>query len=265
MPPGPGALRPHPLLFALLLMTATLAASCSAGSGVFKKEYEYEEELYLALDGSATLNVNASTAALVALLGADLPVDPRARVDRERVRALFSGPGATVARVSLSRRDTRRFVHVSVDVDDVRALQRLAPFAWSSYRFDRQSETVEYRQIVGPSAAKAVEAAVKASVNTAWNGQELVVFRMHVPSKIEFHNAPSRMVERGNILEWEQPLTERLAGAPLDIQVQMQAQSILSRTLLLFGSTIVAAALTFAVVIWWVARRGRGPAVAESR
>ncbi len=261
MSPGPGALRPHPPLFALLLMVATLTASCGVDSGVFKKEYEYEEELYLALDGSATLNVNASIAALVALRGVDLPVDPRARVDRDLVRGLFSGPGATVARVSLSRRDTRRFVHVSVDVDDVHALQRLAPFAWSSYRFTRQGETVEYRQTVGPPAHRPT----KTPTETAWNGQELVVFRMHVPSRIEFHSAPSRRVERGNILEWEQPLAERLAGAPLDIQVQMQAQSILSRTLLLFGSTIVAAALTFAVVIWWVARRGRRPAVAESR
>jgi hypothetical protein len=188
-------------------------------------------------------------------------VDPTSRIERARVRALFEGPGATVSRVSLSRRDTRRFVHVSVDVDDVRALQRLPSFAWSSYRFERQGEAVEYRQMVGAPAAGAGESPAKAG----WNGQEIVVFRIHVPSKIEFHNAPSRTVERGNILEWEQPLSERLAGTPLDLQVQMQAQSILSRTLLLFGSTIVAAALTFAVVIWWVARRGRGPAIAESR
>ena len=259
MPPGLGG-RPHLLILALLLITATLVASCGGGR-VFKKEYEYEEELYLALDGTATLNVNASVASLVALRGADLPVDPTARIERARVRALFEGPGATVSRVSLSRRDTRRFVHVSVDVDDVRALQRLPSFAWSSYRFERQGEAVEYRQMVGPPAAGAVES----PANAGWNGQEVVVFRVHVPSKIEFHNAPSRTVERGNILEWEQPLSERLAGTPLDVQVQMQAQSILSRTLLLFGSTIVAAALTFAVVIWWVARRGRGPAIAESR
>ena len=38
---------------------------CAVGSGcggAFKPDYEYEEELYLALDGSATLNVYASAA-----------------------------------------------------------------------------------------------------------------------------------------------------------------------------------------------------------
>jgi hypothetical protein len=45
----------------------------------------------------------------------------------------------------------------------------------------------------------------------------------------------------------------------------MQPNSILYSTLLLFGATIVAAALTFAVVIWWVVRRGREGEMAESR
>ena len=39
----------------------------------------------------------------------------------------------------------------------------------------------------------------------------------------------------------------------------------LSQTLLLFGSTIMAAAVTFALVIWWVVRRGRDPKIAESQ
>ena len=36
----------------------------------------------------------------------------------------------------------------------------------------------------------------------------------------------------------------------------METQSILYRTLWLFGSTFVAVALTFVAVIWWVLRRG---------
>src|SRR5687767_15405588 len=105
----------------VLLVVACAIGSACAGGAVFKREYEYEEELYLALDGSAQLNVNASVAALVALRGADLDVDPRARIDRARVRALFEGPGVSVSTPTLSRRDGRRFVHVRVDVDDVRA------------------------------------------------------------------------------------------------------------------------------------------------
>jgi hypothetical protein len=225
---------------------------------VLKKEYEYEEELYLGLDGSATVNINTSVAALVALRGVDLDVNPRARLDRDRVRALFQGPDVRVSRVGTGRLGGRRFVYVSLDVADVRQLPRLAPLAWSSYRFDRQNDVYEFRQVVGPSAGKDVG-------DVGWTGRELVAFRMHIPSKIPFHNAPSKITERGNILSWEQPLSERLKGTPIEMRVQMETQSILSRTLLLFGSTIVAAAMTFAVVLWWVARRGRTTELAESR
>jgi hypothetical protein len=231
------------------LVAALVLASAACGSAL-KTQYEYEEELYLSLDGSATVNVNASVPALVALRGADLTVDPKARLDRERVRALFQGAGAEVSRVSLSRRDGRRFVHVGIEVTDLRQLPRLAPFAWSSYRLERQGDVLEYRQLVGKSAAREVG-------DVGWTGNELVAFRMHIPSEIPFHNAPSREVQRGNILEWEQLLTERRAGIPLEIRVLMEPDSILYTTLILFGSTIVAAAMTFGVVIWLVMRRGR--------
>jgi hypothetical protein len=235
-----------------------LAVAASACRGVVKKEYEYEEELYLSLDGSASLYVNASVPALVALRGVDLDVDPEARLDRQRVRAIFAGPGVEVSRVSTSRRDGRRFVHVRVDTDNLAVLQRLAPFSWSRYSMGRRDEVIEFHQVVGAAAGKAVG-------DVGWTGSELVAFRMHLPSRIPYHNAPSREVKRGNILEWEQPLNERLKGVPVDIQAHLETQSILYSTLLLFGGTIVAAALTFAAVLWWIARKGRASAVAESR
>ena len=166
------------------------------------------------------------------------------------------GQSAEVSTPTLSRRDGRRVVHVRIDVADIRQLPRVAPFSWSTYRFERQGDAFEYRQVVGQSAAKPVAAA-------GWTGDELVAFRMHLPSKVNFHNAPSR--ERGNILAWEQPLADRLQGRTLDVEVHMQPETILYTTLLLFGATIVAAAAAFAVVIWWVARCGRDPEMAESR
>lgn len=238
-----------------VLLVALLASACAAG--VLKQDYEYEEELYLSLDGSATLNVNASVAALVALRGADLSVDPRARIDREQVRALFAGPGIEVSRVSLARRDGRRMVHVSLDVADVRRLQQTALFSWSTYQFDRNGDVLEYRQTVGAPSGRPV-------TNVGWTGGELVGFRLHVPSEIPFHNSPSRTVQRGNIVTWEQPLADRLNGRPVDIEVHMAPESILYATLLLFGATTVAALTTFAAVIWWVSRRGRDADVAES-
>jgi hypothetical protein len=80
---------------------------------------------------------------------------------------------------------------------------------------------------------------------------------MHLPSRITYHNAPSHRTERGNILEWEQPLADRIHGMPIDIDVQLETQSIFARTMLLFATTVVAALATFALVIWWIARRGQ--------
>jgi hypothetical protein len=236
------------LRVAVILAVATCALIGSA-CGVLSPTYEYEEEIYLRLDGSATVNVNASVASLVALRGADLPLDPKARLDRQRVRALFQIAGAPPPRLTLSRRDGRRFVHISLEVPDIRQLQRQRMFAWSTYRFDRQSDSFVYRQRVGASAST--------SADIGWTGREQVVFKMHIPSEIPYHNAPSRKTERGNILRWEQPLAARLRGEPLDVEVRMEPESILYSTLLLFGFTIVAAAMTFGLVLWWVVRRGR--------
>ena len=236
----------------VVIVTLLFAASCGR---IGAKRYEYEEELYLALDGSATLNVNASVPALVALRGADLPLDPAARLDRERVRALFTAPGITPS-VNTSRRDGRRFVHVSMAVDSLDQLARVPALAWSRYRLDRDDDVVEYRQAIGAAAGKAVD-------DVGWTGAETVAFRMHVPSEILFHNTPTRKQERGNILAWEQPLAARLKSEPLDLHVRMEPASILYTTLLLFGGTVVAAALTFAVALWWI-RRARGAHLAES-
>ena len=223
----------------------------SACSGLVKKQYEYEEEMYLALDGSATLNVNASVPALVALRGMDLNPNPRTRFDRDRIREFYEAPGVTVTALSSSRRYGRRFVHVSMNVADVRAVERLAPFAWSTYKFAREGDLYEFKQSVGSSAGKHV-------TDVGWDGTELVAFRMHLPSRITYHNAPSHRTERGNILEWEQTLADRTQGIPVDIEVQLETQSILAGTLLLFATTAVAALATLGLVIWWIARRGQG-------
>lgn len=236
------------VLTSTVLLSAVIVSACDT---VLRQEHEYEEEIYLRLDGSATVNVNASVASLVALHGVDLPVDPKARLDRARVPALFQGPGWEPPRVNLSRRHGRRFVHASIDVPDVRQLHRLPMFSWSSYAFERRGDVFEYRQRVGASSA------AKQVGPVGWSGQELVVFKMHIPSEIPYHNTPSKKVERGNIVEWEQLLTDRLNGTPLDVQVNMEPESILYTTLLLFGLTVVAAAITFGVAVWWIARRGR--------
>lgn len=249
------AMRRHPavnelrraLVAACLL--SSIAAACAGGSGFFK-QYEYEEEMYLSLDGSATLYVNSSIAALNALRGTSFDTRESARVDRNGVRAFYTGPHTRVTRVTDSHRNGRRFVHVRIDVDDVRRLGASPPFAWSNYTLDEVGDRYVYRQTIGDAAGKDPGA-------VAWSGRELTAFRMHLPSKIEFHNTPTHTVGRGNILTWEQPLADRLKSVPLTLEVRMETQSILYRTLWLFGVTFVAVAVMFVLVIGWVLRRGK--------
>jgi hypothetical protein len=84
---------------ALALVVATLVAAAGCQRSIFR-QYEYEEEIYLKLDGSATVMVNASIPALIALRGVDLDPNPLARVDRAKVRAFYESPVARVTRAS---------------------------------------------------------------------------------------------------------------------------------------------------------------------
>src|SRR5215510_12062843 len=77
------------LAFALVLLAVLASIACG---NVIARKYEYEEEMFLSLDGSATVYVNASVPALVALRGAALPLDPGARLDRTVVRDFYETP-----------------------------------------------------------------------------------------------------------------------------------------------------------------------------
>lgn len=232
---------------ALTVLALLLVASCARPFG---RQYEYEEEIYVGLDGSATVIVNTSLAALAALHGLDVPLDPSAPVDRDAIRALYSSPVTQVTRVSRPwRRDGRRFVQVRLDVADMRRLSEARPFAWARYTFARDGEALRYVQELGAATTRAVG-------DVGWDGGELVAVRMHVPSRVTFHNAPSRLVERGNILSWEQPLKARLSGEPLRIEARFGVQRILVLTVALFLAAMAAAVITLAGVIWWVVRKG---------
>ena len=232
---------------ALCVLCVLFVNACSSTATLFR-QYEYEEEVYLSLDGSATVYVNSSLPALNALRGMSLDTSPGTRVDIAAVRASYSSPVSRVIRVSQSRRNNRRFVHIRIEIDDVRKLGDVAPFAWSTYQFQRDGDLFVYRQKVGAAVGKDVG-------TVGWNGSEIAAFRLHLPSKIRYHNT-KRDVGRGNILVWEQSFAERLRSVPIVLDARMDAQSILYTTLWLFGVTFLAVAVVFGGVIWWVMRRG---------
>jgi hypothetical protein len=236
------ALRP------VLFVVAALVSTACHTPGLVKR-YEYDERVELALDGSAVVDINASIPALVALRGTPFDVDPFARLDRHVFRQLYDAPGVAVREVSAFRRHGRRFVHVRLDVNDIASLSRIAPLAWSQYRLDRLGDEFRFVQQVGPPARTPVG-------DVGWTGSELIAFRVHLPSRIHFHNSPIG-VERGNTLVWEQTLTDRLMGVPLRMEARMATETILHRTLWLFGGTFAAALAALATIVWWIGRKGR--------
>jgi len=84
-----------------------------------------------------------------------------------------------------------------------------------------------------------------------------VAVRVHLPSRIRYHNAGADNLKRGNILVWEQSLAERQSGKPLEIEARIEQTSILYSTLILFTISGALALLVLALIIWWVVRKGK--------
>ena len=241
----------------MVILTAFIVlAGCRNPLG---RQYEYEEQIYLGVDGASTLVLNASIPALVALHNLPLDPSPRTPVDRELVRRLFATQGCSDVRVGQPWiRRGRRFVQVRVQAAHVQELQHCGPLAWSTYRFTPADDelVLQFEQRVGAPVR-----GDPGGVN--WDGRELVGFKLHLPSRIIFHNVKrledgaNGEAERGNILTWEQRLTDRLEGQPLHMEVRMDSRSILHRTLWLFAGAAGAAIVMLAGLIWWTMRRAR--------
>jgi hypothetical protein len=244
-------------LAAAVVSLAIVLGTMGCGGGLFGKQYEYEEDLYLSLDGSAEIIINTSLAALKALRGVD--IDPRlSQEDRDKLRAAYRSPVSEVKRIGRPwTRNGRRFVQLRLEVTDISKLPKDGPLSWSRYELIEQGGQHVYRQTVTASALRP-----GTLQNVGWNGSELVAFRLHLPSRIQYHNArdletnETSDVQRGNILAWEQHLSDRLAGQPVQIEVRMDSQSILYRTLWLFAGAFAAAVLVLVIAIWLTIRKG---------
>src|SRR5687768_5694956 len=86
------------------MLAACGGGTSGTGGGLFR-QYEYEEEVYVSLDGTATVYVHASLPALNALRGTSFAAAPNAPLDREAVRAFFTTAVTRVnGQVNASRR-----------------------------------------------------------------------------------------------------------------------------------------------------------------
>jgi hypothetical protein len=252
---------------AALLAIVLAAAAAACGRSPLGQEYEYEEDLTLSMDGSASLVVNASVPALDALKGMTLSPDVTARADqiRDQVRAFYESPYSRVGRISTWTRRGRRFVGIHLTVPDIRELPKAAPFAWARYELRADGEMVVFRQMLSKPPPPVPPL-------PAWRGDEIIAFRLHLPARIRFQNSryldggESRPASRGNILTWEQRLHQRLEGRPIAyaedrtpdvMEARMDRDSILFRTLWLFGIAFAAALVVLAALIWLTMRKGR--------
>lgn len=252
---------------AVAIVLAALVVACNGRSGPLGPEHEYEEDLTLRLDGSATLVVNASVPALVAVRGLPLNPDPRTRADqlKKQIEELYTSPYTKVGRISTWSRHGRRFVGIHLTVTDIRSLSTIPPFSWERNDLREEGGQVVFRQTLSKPAVPP-DALAKAG----FTGNEIVAFRLHLPARIRFQNShyldrpDSRPASRGNILTWEQRLGQRMEGQPIAyaqdrtsdvMEVRMDRESILYRTLWLFGLAFLAALLVIAGLIWMTIRR----------
>jgi hypothetical protein len=255
---------------AALLAIVLAAAAAACGRSPLGQEYEYEEDLTLSMDGSASLVVNTSILALDALKGMSLNTDVTARADqiRDQVRASYESQYSRVGRISTWTRRGRRFVGIHLTVPDIRELSKAAPFSGTTYELRSEGEQVVFRQTLSKPPPQVIRI-------PAWRGDEIIAFRLHLPARIRFQNSryldagESRPASRGNILTWEQRLNQRLEGKPIAyaedrtpdvMEARMDRDSILFRTLWLFGIAFAAALVVLAALIWLTMRKGRDAA-----
>jgi hypothetical protein len=245
----------------LLAYAVVVALSATSCANPLTRQYEYDEQTYLSIDGSATVVISASVAALVSMRGLALDPAPLARIGGDDVRRVFEAAGCEVERAGRPwRRSGRRFVQARLRVADVRRASTCGVLAWSQYGFEASPEQIRYTQTVGVPAG-VVPATPPPGIT--WDGSELVAFKLHLPSRVTYQNVrrlsdgEPGALERGNILTWEQRLDDRLAGVPIAMEVRTDSESILFRTVSLFAGAFAAAVVVLILLIWFTIRRGR--------
>ena len=141
---------------------------------------------------------------------------------RSRRAARTSSEPRTPGSLSVSsRRDGRRFVHASVDVDDVRDAVASGAVRWSSYQFDRNAATCS-----SSSRKSARRPREPPRGGRRWNGGGARRVP-HAPAQRDL--VPQRAIRAGGARQHPRvgAAAERRAceGAPLDIRVQLEPTS----------------------------------------
>ena len=206
--------------------------------------YEFEEEFWLRVDGSGSVNVTARPELWRAFKGVGLGADLR-----EGARRLFEASGLSVRRVTITSRHGQPYLFVSADFRDVNALSQTPAFPDLRIALRNAGSSLELDGTWAPVPPREGGAPV---------GRDgLLAVRFHLPSKIYSHKNAFAGVERGNIVAWREDVSAALDGRPLVFGAVLGPQSILWSTVTLFLAAIGAAFLILGGTVYLVARRGR--------
>ena len=227
-------------------MWARLAAVLLLAAAGGCVTYEYEHEFWVEVDGSGTVFVTGQPALWSAFKGFPAP-EADADALRRAARELFERSSLRVRKVTVTSRGGRRYLFVAADFGDVNRLSGTPAFP--DLRIRLQPEGGERLRLEGswrpPGAAGALPV------------EGLMAVRFHLPSKIHSHHNAFEGVERGNIVAWRQPLTQALAGQPLEFGAVMGARSILFSTITIFAVAIAGGLAIVALAVYALLRTGR--------
>lgn len=217
--------------------------------------YDYEQELWLNVDGSGSVNVTARPelwAAMKGIAGAQSADEDAAR---QAVRAAFESSGLRVRRVTLTHRRGRPYIFVAAEFADVNRLAGTPAFLDLDLSVRPEGDTLRL------DGRWSRPPGLPTPPMSERDG--LMAVRFHLPSKIYSHRNAFAGVERGNIVGWRETVAEGLAGRPLEMGAVMDRRSILLSTVGLFAAAIAAAVALLAGIVWWVVRKGRRSAAAS--
>ena len=231
------------MTFPRLWLLAFLAAGLPACTA-----YEYEEDVFLQVDGSGALRVSGSAAMLGTLF--ELPA-----VTTADLATYFDREGFELDTVRETEREARRFLHVSGRFTDWNALCRHPAFA-----------TRRCRLVLGDEAStlELQVPAARGGVPPGVDPDAVVAFRFHLPSTVRFHTAPEP-IQRGNILEWERSVAETFGDEPVSAQIRFDRESVLATTFRIIALALGTVVLGVAAAVGLMVRKGRQQLAAEAR
>ena len=192
------------------------------------ESYEYEEEVFLATDGSGNIRISGTHELLGVIHDVEAP-------GVSSMRARFEDPALRIDSVRETSRDGRRYIHVQGRFEDWNALCRHPVFRVRDCGLRREDQ----REL---SLFLSVPAITPERPNHV-EPDDVLAFRFHFPSSVRFHNS-RHDVERGNIIRWQRTAEELFGGDELRIEARFERRSVLATTVIVFGTALGLVVLT---------------------